>query len=53
VAIDRINKLLGINVPTEQLLADATKIQEELSKLEEALKSEEEKEKRSKGGLYV
>lgn len=53
VAIDRINKLLGLNITTEELLADATKIQEELSRLEELLRTEEEKERRSKGGLYV
>lgn len=53
VAIDRINGLLGINVATEELLLDATKIQEELSKLEELARSEEERERKSRGGLYV
>jgi len=40
VAIERLNQLLDLNIPTEELLREAARIQEELSKLEEMIARE-------------
>lgn len=53
VAVDRINYLLELDIATDELMEEATKIQEELMRLHNILKTEEERERKSRGGLYV
>lgn len=43
VAISRLNSMLGIEVPTEELLEEAVRIQESLRKLEELVARESQK----------
>ena len=47
IAIDRLNSLLGISVEVDELLAEAARIQEELSRLEEAVSREASERKSS------